>query len=165
MALQNPRPLNLSDTFPCPVCRQGTIQAIVLTEAFACEFCRHIMSVDLQEQQVQVVDSSQPLTWLWNGHKWTLSRGEKTDELSILVVIMAIVLTTIPAGLVWLVGAIFPPLNPSSRLSFSSIWSLITLLSHSAFVLWLIGEYYQIPFYIAAKMRMLRLRNWNLNRS
>jgi uncharacterized protein (DUF983 family) len=159
MAPQNQRPLNLSDSFPCPVCRQGSIQAIVLTEAFACEFCRHIMSVDLQAQQVQVVDSSQPLTWLWNGEKWKLSRGKKADELSALVIITAIVLMIIPATLVWLAGTIFPPLSPSSHLSFSSIWSLLTLLAHSAFVLWLIGEYYQIPFYIAAKVRVMRLRN------
>jgi len=158
MAPQNQRPLSLSDSYPCPICRQGSIQAITLTEAFACEFCRHIMSVNLPEQQVQVVDSSQPLTWLWNGYQWKLSRGEKAEELSALVIFTAIVLTIIPATLVWLSGTVFPPLSPSSRLSFSAVWSLITLLAHSAFVLWLIGEYYQIPLYIAAKVRVLRLR-------
>lgn len=158
MAPQQQRPLSLDDTYPCPVCRQGNIEAIVLTEAFSCAFCRHIMSVDLQSQQVQVVDSSQPLTWLWNGRHWKLSRGEKADELSALVIGVAIVLTIVPASLVWLSGAIFPPLEPNPQVSFSSIWSLITLLAHSAFVLWLIGEYYQIPFYIAAKVRVVRLR-------
>jgi hypothetical protein len=158
MAPQKQRSLNLDETYPCPVCRQGQLQAIVLTEAFACEFCRHILSVDLQEQQVRVVDSSQPLTWLWNGRHWKLSRNNQPDELSALVMGTAIVLTTVPAGLIWLSGALFPPLQPSSQLSFSEIWALITLLAHAAFVVWLIGEYYQIPVYIAAKVRILRFR-------
>lgn len=153
------RPLSLSDTFPCPVCRQGQIEAIALTEAFACEFCRHIMSVDLPAQQVQVVDSSQPLTWSWNGQKWRLARGENAAELSAMVVIAAIVLTLVPAGIVWLSGTIFPPLTSSAQPSFSTIWSWITLAAHLAFVLWLIGEYYQIPVYVAAKIRVLRFRN------
>lgn len=153
------RPLSLSDSFPCPVCRQGQIEAIALTEAFACEFCRHIMSVDLPAQQVQVVDSSQPLTWSWNGQKWRLARGENAAELSAMVVIAAIVLTLVPAGIVWLSGTIFPPLTSSAQPSFSTIWSWITLAAHLAFVLWLIGEYYQIPVYVAAKIRVLRFRN------
>jgi hypothetical protein len=159
MASETPRPLSLSDSFPCPICRQGHIEAIALTEAFACEFCRHIMSVDLPAQQVKVVDSSQPLTWLWNGQKWQLCRGEQAAELSAMVIIAALILILFPASVVWLSGAIFPPLTPNAQLSFSTIWSLITLLAHLAFVLWLIGEYYQIPLYIAAKLRVLRFRN------
>ena len=158
MASQKQRTLNLDDSYPCPICRQGSIQAIVLTEAFSCEFCRHIMSVDISTQQVQVVDSSQPLTWVWNGQRWQLSRGEKANELSALVIGTAIALTIIPASLVWLSGAIFPPLEAGAKIPFSTVWSLITLLAHTTFVIWLIGEYYQIPFYIATKVRVLRLR-------
>lgn len=152
------RPLNLSDTYPCPICRQGTIEAIVLTEAFACPFCRHILSANLADQQVQVVDSSQPLTWLWNGQKWQLDRQEAAGELSGLVIFVAIALITIPAGLVWLSGNLFPPLEPNASLHFSTVWSVITLASHLTLVLWLIGEYYQIPVYVAAKVRIMRLR-------
>jgi len=157
MALTPERPLSLNDSFPCPVCRQGNIEAIALMEAFACEFCRHILSANLPDQQVKVVDSSQPLTWLWNGTRWQLARGENEQELSALVLFTAAVLIVIPASIVWLSGALFPPLQPSA-VPFSTVWALITLAAHLSFVLWLIGEYYQIPFYVAAKIRIMRLR-------
>ena len=152
------RPLNLNEAFPCPICRQGKIEAIVLTEAFACEFCRHILSANLAEQQVQVVDSSQPLTWSWNGQRWQLMRGENAQEISALVLFTAAVLITIPAGLVWLSGALFPPLEPTTNVPFSTLWAAITLGAHFSFVAWLVGEYYQIPLYIAAKIRILQSR-------
>lgn len=150
--------MSLDDSFPCPICRQGKIEAIVLTEAFACEFCRHILSANLPAQQVQVVDSSQPLTWSWNGQRWQLARDENAQELSALVVFTAAVLIVIPAGLVWLSGTLFPPLHQTTAVPFSTIWAVITFGAHLSFVLWLIGEYYQIPFYVAAKIRFLRSR-------
>ncbi len=156
MASPPERPLNLNEAFPCPICRQGSIEAIVLTDAFACKFCRHILSANLQEQQVQVVDSNQPLTWLWNGRHWQLMRGDKANELSTLVLFTAAVLVTIPAGLVWLSGALFPPLTPTEGMPFSTLWAIVTFGAHLSFVLWLVGEYYQIPLYIAAKIRILR---------
>jgi len=158
MALSPERPLNLDGAFPCPICRQGTIEAIVLTDAFACEFCRHILSANLADQQVQVVDSTQPLTWGWNGQRWRLVRGDDAQELSMLVYLTAVVLMVIPAGLVWLSGVLFPPLTPSSGLPFSSVWAIITFAAHLSVVLWLIGEYYQIPLYVAAKVRIARSR-------
>lgn len=158
MALPPERPLSLDDSFPCPVCRQGKIEALVLTEAFACEFCRHILSANLPEQQVKIVDSSQPLTWLWNGTRWRLARGENAQELSAIVLLTATMLIVIPAGIVWLSGALFPPLEPTSAVPFATLWAGITLAAHLGFVLWLIGEYYQIPFYVAAKIRIMRLR-------
>lgn len=158
MVLKSQRPLVLSGSYPCPICRQGQIEAIVLTDAFACRFCRHILSADLESQQVKVVDSTQPLTWSWTGQQWRLVRGEKAEELTGLVIFTAVVLTVIPASLVWLSGAIFPPLEQEAHIPFSVAWSVITFVSHLIFVLWLIGEYYQIPFYIAAKVRVLRLR-------
>lgn len=149
----------MNEAFPCPICRQGTIEAIVLTDAFACQFCRHILSANLLEQQVQVVDSSQPLTWVWNGQSWRLVRGENAQELSALVFFIAAVLIILPAGLVWLSGALFPPLTPAEGMPFSTLWAVITFGAHLSFVLWLIGEYYQIPLYIAAKIRILRSRS------
>ncbi|RZM77300.1 hypothetical protein [Leptolyngbya iicbica] len=152
------RPLSLDSAFPCPICRQGTIEAIILTDAFACEFCRHILAANLAQQQVQVVDSSQPLTWGWNGQRWQVMRGDKAQELSMLICILAVVLIVIPASLVWLSGVLFPPLTPTTGLPFSTLWAIITLTAHLTFVLWLVGEYYQIPLYIAAKIRIARSR-------
>ena len=158
MASSIERPLNLESSFPCPICRQGSIEAIVLTDAFACEFCRHILSANLAQQQVQVVDSSQPLTWGWNGRQWRLVRGENTQDLSTLVYFTAAVLIMVPASVVWLSGQLFPPLKPTTGLPFSTLWAIITFATHLGFVLWLIGEYHQIPLYIAARLRIARSR-------
>lgn len=158
MELPLERPLTLSDAFPCPICRQGRIEAIVLTEAFACEFCRHILSANLVNQQVQVVDSSQPLTWSWNGRTWRLARGEKEQALSGMILLLAVLLIVVPAGVIWLSGNLFPPLHPTSSTPFSTVWAMVTLFAHSLLVFWLFGEYYQLPFYVAAKLRVLRLR-------
>ncbi|MEM9766935.1 MAG: hypothetical protein AAF892_03500 [Cyanobacteria bacterium P01_D01_bin.71] len=150
------RLLNFNDSFPCPVCRQGSLEAITLTEAFACRFCRHILSADLAVQQVKVVDSTQPLVWLWNGQHWQLKRSEKEQSLSILVLLFAALLVVVPAGIVWLSGQVFPSLEQTSAITFSTLWSLTTLMAHLGLVLWLIGEYYQIPIYVVAKMRFLQ---------
>ncbi|NEQ44568.1 MAG: hypothetical protein F6K00_13800 [Leptolyngbya sp. SIOISBB] len=158
MASPPERLLNLNEAFPCPICRQGRLEAIVLTDAFACQFCRHIFSANLPEQQVQVVDSSQPLTWRWHGQGWRLVRSENAQELSALVLFTAAVLMIIPASLVWLSGALFPPLTPTEGMPFSTLWAIVTFGAHLSVVLWLVGEYYQVPLYIAAKMRILRSR-------
>ncbi|MBD0269899.1 MAG: hypothetical protein ICV77_16605, partial [Cyanobacteria bacterium Co-bin8] len=42
-------------TYLCPVCRHGQIEAMTLMDAFACNFCRHIFEVNLEQQTVQVV--------------------------------------------------------------------------------------------------------------
>ncbi|HEY9887937.1 MAG TPA: hypothetical protein V6D02_06010 [Candidatus Obscuribacterales bacterium] len=150
--------MSLSDAYPCPVCQQGGLEAIVLMDAFACQFCRHILAADLTAQRVQVVDSTQALTWGWTGHRWQRVREAGERELSGLILLTAVVLITLPASVVWLAGAIFPPLEPTAIWPFATVWALLTLLAHLGLVLWLVGEYYQIPFYVAAKVRVLRLR-------
>ncbi len=156
MPLQSNRPLDLSSIYPCPICRHGNIEAMVLTEAFACDFCRHILSVNLPQQEVQVLDSTQAIAWKWDGQHWRIARSGKQGDLSGLVVLTSILLIALPASLVGLAGFIFPPMNPAPRLSFANLWALLTLLAHAGLVLWLLGEYYQIPFYIATKVRLLR---------
>lgn len=149
------RRLELSDSYPCPVCRHGSIHALVLTDAFSCEFCRHILSADIGQQQVQLVDSLQAIAWYWDGHCWRLAnRGSK--DISSLVVLAASVFTVLPPSLVWIAGFIFPPLSSSSQITFPTVWALLTLLAHLSIVLWLIGEYYQVPFYVITKVRLLQ---------
>lgn len=156
MTIQAKRPLDLSDSYPCPICRHGEIQALVLTDAFACQFCRHILSVDLAQQKVQVIDSPQAISWFWNGHRWQIAGRNEGAHLSGVVILAALILIIFPAGLVWLTGAIFPPLSSSSHMRFPTIWALLTLLAHLCIVLWMIGEYFQVPFYIATKVRLMR---------
>ncbi|NER80441.1 MAG: hypothetical protein F6K42_12865 [Leptolyngbya sp. SIO1D8] len=159
MVTKAQRPLDLGCSYPCPVCRHGDIQALVLTDAFSCDFCRHILSVDLKRQQVQVVDGPQAISWVWDGQRWRLANGTRDQDVNGLVIIAALFLIVFPASLVWLAGFIFPPLTPSSKIAFSTIWALLTFLAHLGLVLWLVGEYYQIPFYVATKVRLFRQRS------
>ncbi len=153
-----PPRLDLGQVYPCPVCRQGTLEALPLMDAFSCRFCRHILAANLNQQQVQIVDSSQPLTWQWERERWHLVRGKAAGAMSLMVGVMACGLITLPAALVWLSGWVFPPLQPASSLSFSELWAILTLCVHGLLVAWLVGEYYQIPFYLIVKMRLLRSR-------
>lgn len=159
MTTQAQASLDLSRVYPCPVCRHGTIQALVLTDAFACEFCRHILSMDAKQQSVQMVDNPQAIAWMWDGQRWRVKNSNRNASLSYAVASIAVILSVLPAGLVWLAGSLFPPLpSAPSQLSFSTIWALLTLIAHLSLVLWLIGEYYQFPFYVATKVRLLRQR-------
>jgi hypothetical protein len=81
--------------------------------------------------------------------------------MSIAIILVATILILLPAGLIALTGILFPPLKPSSPLSFSMLWALITLIAHLMLVLWLLGEYYQVPFYLSVKMRLLYRRGWD----
>lgn len=161
MAIQSQRPLDLNDSYPCPVCRHGKIQALVLVDAFACDFCHHVLAVDMQRQQVQLVDSTQAIAWTWQGKAWRIQNGGEHRSLSAMVLVIAGVLTVVPAAIVWLAGMVFPPLSPTSWITFPMMWAFLTFLTHLGLVLWLVGEHYQIPFYIATKFRLLRLRSFN----
>ncbi|WP_199306738.1 hypothetical protein [Pseudanabaena sp. FACHB-2040] len=143
-------------TYLCPVCRHGQIEAMTLMDAFACNFCRHIFEVNLEQQTVQVVDSSQPMSWRWIGHRWqSIYQGKWDMTLMLWIVVVALVL--VPAGLVATSAYVFPPLEGSPGEHLPLYWAAGTLLIHLLMVLWLLGEYYQAPLYVAAK---IRFRHW-----
>ncbi|MCU0525444.1 MAG: hypothetical protein MUF72_11525 [Elainella sp. Prado103] len=150
------RSLSLQDSYLCPVCRHGQITELILTDAFACNFCRHIFAANLQAQTVQVVDSAQPLTWRWNGRGWR-STHQDDPSLSAIIWIASLVLVLLPAGLVWLMAYIFPPLPGSIWAWFPGVWLGCTLGIHLLMVGWLLAEHYQLPIYIASRVR---LREW-----
>ncbi|HEY9735870.1 MAG TPA: hypothetical protein V6D06_06290 [Trichocoleus sp.] len=148
--------LDNSSTYLCPVCRHGQIEAMVMMDTFACNFCRHIFELNLEQQTVQVVDSSQPLAWRWLGHRWqSVYQGQWDMTLMLWVVVVALVL--VPAGLVATSAYVFPPLEGSPGEHLPLYWAIGTLLIHLFMVLWLLSEYYQAPLYVAAK---IRLRRW-----
>ncbi|WP_036028637.1 hypothetical protein [Leptolyngbya sp. PCC 6406] len=151
------RSLNLTDTYRCPLCRQGDLQALTLIDAFACNFCRHILTADLDRQEVQVVDSSQPITWTWTGQRWQ-SLSHWGRPLTPLVWITTALLLSLPAGVVSLAGYLFPPLAPAPGLPFSLIWAAITFAAHFLLVLWLLAEHYQFPIYVTMQVRLLQQR-------
>lgn len=150
------RPLNLRDTYICPVCRHGHLTEMAMMDAFACNFCRHIFAVNLAEQSIRVEDSSQRSVWHWNGHRWQSAYATPGD-ITIVLWLVSVLVMTLPAGIVWLSFYTFPPLE-GSRLSWLPlVWFVVTFLFHTTMVSWLVLEHYQVPFYVTLKVRISRL--------
>lgn len=124
-------------------------------DAFACDFCRHIFTPNLEAQTIEVVDSVQPMTWRWTGQGWRQSRQLDRD-LTLLVWGLGGVLVLLPPGLVWLAGYIFPPLPGSPGANVPLLWAGLTLLCHSLLALWLVAEHYQFSAYVALKLQLRR---------
>jgi len=157
-ALEN-RSLNYNDAYTCPVCRYGHISQLTLTEAFACDFCRHIFTANLQEQVLIMADSMPPMAWRWTGRNWKLAH-QKDAELSFVVWLLAMALVIFPTLIVGVSIYIFPPDEDGSQSNFPTVWLVLTFLSHLVLVLWLLAESYQLPFYTYLKVKV---QHW-LNR-
>lgn len=148
--------LSYQGVYTCPICRHGQISALTLTDAFACNFCHHIFTANLDKQLLQVADSSQPMVWRWNGRAWKgVHQGD--PELTLVLWLVGIALVTLPAFLVWLSAHTFPPEEGSRWSWIPTLWIGLTFFSHLAFVGWLIVEAYQFPFYAVLKVK---LRQW-----
>lgn len=149
--------LSYQDVYPCPICRHGEIASLVLTDAFACNFCRHIFTTDSDENTIRVEDSSQPLSWRWNGRHWQSVHREDFD-LTLVIWVVGLALIIFPPTLVWFSYRALPLNSPALNLLFFPIaWTVLTLTSHLTLVGWLLAEHYQFPIYIAGK---IRLRTW-----
>lgn len=148
--------LDYQGVYICPVCRHGHMMGLTLMDAFACDFCRHIFTANLSAQSVQVVDSSQPMSWRWNGRNWQVAYR---DEINLTVVIWLLsgALVILPPSLVWISAHTFPPLPHSAWAWFPTVWVGCTFFIHFLMVSWLIIEHYQLPLYISSKIRFQRL--------
>lgn len=149
------RTLDYHDTYACPVCGHGELSLLTLTEAFACNFCRHIFSVNLASQSLQMIDSAQPMVWFWTGERWRHNR-RSDSHVTAVVWSFALAIACLPALLIILSNYMFPPIDSEGPNQFSIIWTLITLLAHAGIVLWLIAEHYQWPWYVTTKIRVSR---------
>lgn len=147
------RLLSFDGTYRCPICRYGEISGLTLMDAFACNFCRHIFTANLPEQKVQVVDSVQPMSWRWTGQRWRVATQADLD-LTVIVWLIVVILVLVPAGGMWLAAYTFPPLPDSPGAWVPSVWISATLAVHSLIALWLLVEHYQVPFYVAARVRL-----------
>lgn len=147
------RSLNYQDPYLCPVCRHGQISAIALMDAFACSFCRHIFTANLREQSVRVEDSSQPMTWRWNGQSWQAA-NQVDQDLAFVVWLVGAALVVLPPTLIWLSSHTFPPMQGSVWYWFPTVWVGLAFFSHFFFVAWLLVEHYQLPIYVAGKVRV-----------
>lgn len=147
------RNLEMNGNYICPVCRHGNLAAIVLMDAYSCHFCRHIFTANLPEQTVRVEDSSQPTTWRWTGTQWQ-SMDRADVDLTIAVWFTGGVISILPPTLIWLSSHTFPPLEGSSWSGFPTMWIALSFFIHFLMVAWLFVEHYQLPAYVALKVRL-----------
>ena len=150
-------PLNYQGVYSCPVCRQGQISGLPLMDAFACNFCRHIFTANLEKQWIQVVDGSQPQAWRWNGRQWIANRRSNDVELTWEIWLVGIALVILPPLLVWLAYHTFPPETSSAGSWFPPVWIGFTFACHLAMVGWLMVEHYQFPIYVSLQVRWRQL--------
>lgn len=137
--------LEPTGVYICPVCRHGQISQMVLMDAFACNFCRHILSVNFATQTIRLEDSSQGFRWQWVGQGWR-SLHQRPIELTYTIVVLAILFVLMPPALVWLGYHTFPPLPDAPGQWFPLAWVGLTFLAHLALVLRLCLDLYQPMF-------------------
>lgn len=143
----SPQPLNYSGAYPCPICRHGEVSAMPLMEAFACNFCNHIFTANLDQQLLKMADGQLPLTWHWNGSKWKGSQREGR-ELDWIYGVAGVTFVLFPTAIVGCAAYLFPPL-PGSYLSWlPNAWVLLTFSAHLAVLIWLVLEYYQFSLFL-----------------
>lgn len=148
--------LNYHDVYTCPVCRHGEIAALSLMEAFACNFCRHIFTANLEQQVLKMADSQLAIAWRWNGRTWQGVGSDKT-ELNWGYRIAGIAFVLLPTTLVGLGAYFFPPLPESDLSWFPWAWTGLTFLAHLACIGWLVLEYYQFPIALYLRLLVQRL--------
>ena len=151
--------LAYDQTYRCPACGSGQLSAIALMDVFACDFCRHMFTANLQTQSVQLADSTQPRAWYWNGGSWRTAYQRDTS--AYLIWIFCSGLTAVPVTMIALSNYVFPPLD---RSDFPLMWTGLTLLCHALIAGWLLAEYHRWPWYTANRVRWQRWRErWAAN--
>jgi hypothetical protein len=156
-------PLVLGDRYDCPVCHSGKINPLPLMDAFGCDFCRHIFSLNQAQQSVEIADTVQHLQWRWTGWRWqpiSPDPGYSFLWLWILIIILSIV----PGTLVLLSTAMFPPLPGSRGAWFPVVWVVLTFAIHAGIGGWLLGESLQWPLYVKVQVFWRRFQQ-RLSRS
>ncbi len=145
--------LAYEETYRCPACGSGELSAIAMMDIFACNFCRHMFTANLQAQSVQLADSLQPMAWQWNGQRWRTA--QQNDTAAAVVWSFAGALTAAPVAIIAVANYVFPPLEGSQ---FPIMWTGLTLMSHSIMSGWLLAEYHRWPWYISSRVRLQRLK-------
>ncbi len=143
--------LSYSDVYSCPACASGELSAMSMMDLFACDFCRHMFTANLQTQSVQLADSLQPMAWQWTGRRWRAAY--QADTAAVLVWVFAIALVIAPAAIISLSNYVFPP---SGGLKFVVMWVALTGLSHGIISGWLLAEYHRWSWYVSSRIRLQR---------
>jgi len=68
--------------YPCPRCKRGQLQAIILTDAFGCDRCSQIFGLTEDNQTLEQLSTSYPYkkAWRWNGHQWNVANPNFRDN-------------------------------------------------------------------------------------
>ncbi len=135
--------LSIEEVYTCPVCYHGQISAITLMDAFACNFCNHIFTVDLVKQSLKIADSSSPLSWRWNGKKWKADHPQV--EWSWVIQLLAVGFVLLPTILIGLSAYFFPPIPGTPLCWLPIFWTGLTFLSHLTIIVNIVIDYYQFP--------------------
>lgn len=135
MSESSTKPLEANGVYLCPVCRHGQIAPMVLMDTYACNFCRHILSLDINQQTARLEDSAMVFRWQWTGDHWR-SLNTPPVNLTYTAILLAILLITLPPALIWLGYQIFPPLSSDPRAHwFPLFWVGLTFVAHTIIVL------------------------------
>ena len=145
--------LNYGLTYRCPACASGELNAIAMMDVFACDFCRHMFTANLDLQSVQLADTVRSKIWHWNGWRWRTE--QQRDTAAALVWAFSAGLTVVPVTLIALSNYVFPPLEASN---FPLMWVELTLVAHAVMSGWLLAEYHHWPWYISGRIRLKRMQ-------
>ncbi|MBR8828082.1 MAG: hypothetical protein DSM107014_09310 [Gomphosphaeria aponina SAG 52.96 = DSM 107014] len=139
--------LNYHSAYHCPVCRQGKISSMPLMEAFACNFCQHIFTANLEQQLLKMADTQLPLIWRWNGKTWTRVLQEGM-ELGWGYGVAGIIFVILPTSIIGFGAYLFPPLPGTAFSWFPIFWTILAFFAHLACMGWLVIAYYQFPVFM-----------------
>ncbi|NEP80688.1 MAG: hypothetical protein F6K39_22445 [Okeania sp. SIO3B3] len=150
--------LSVEEVYTCPVCYHGQISAMILMDAFACNFCNHIFTADLVRQSLKIADSSSNLSWRWNGRNWKVDYPNV--ELSWIIKLLAVVFVILPTTLIGLTAYFYPPIPGTPLCWLPRVWTVLTFLFHLLIIVNIFIDYYQFPvrLYLKAVGRYLWFR-------
>jgi len=148
------KPLTENETYPCPVCRSGQVSSIFMMEnTFSCQFCQHLFTADLSQQVLTMMDSEIPLSWYWNGKQWSNPQRQGI-ELGWEYAIAGLLFILLPSLIVGTGAYLFPPVPGTPLAWLPTAWTILTLITHTSLLLWLITEYYQFPVVMYLRARI-----------
>lgn len=99
-----PEKIDLQNAYPCPRCKRGQLQAIVLTEAFGCDRCSQIFGLTEDNLMLEQLSTSYPYkkAWQWTGNVWKdQSRSLSDNYLPLALVFVLVSLLVISVLLVF----------------------------------------------------------------
>ena len=111
---------------------------------FACNFCNHIFTANLEQQLLRMADSQLPLTWRWNGKTW---KNIQLDEIELnwIYGLAGAIFVLLPTMIIGISAYLFPPISGSYLSWLPTAWAFLTFLAHLVCLVWLVLEYYQFP--------------------